>query len=424
MAEYDVSGAAMRRGLVLREQGRYREAEEYFREALGENPHDWEAFLQLSVCLLNQTPGRPKEALDAINEALKHAPNEREPHTVKALILCQLDRPKEALVEARSALALDPCSSSAFVAEAQAHIGMQNWAEAEESARNALAYDADNSSAANLLSLTLRMQKRKVENADQIRGMLARDPEDSWTHVSAGWAALQNGERKVGETHFLEALRLDPECESAREGLLHSFRARSPLYKAYLAYCFAMQRLKKGARWAIILGLYFGMRFSRVLFTGSLEPVGIAIVLLYLLFVCWTWLAKGTGNLILLFDGFAKHALRTSEKLEGITVGGGLLTGLVLVAFSFVFSPLWLFILGVGLCAAAMPFSMVFTNASVLGRTIFGAIAAYILTTALLTCIAPLFGGSQDYFFKFSVWNLALMGVCTWLGSIPALRRE
>src|SRR5580658_256855 len=126
--------------------------------------------------------------------------------------------------------------------------------------------------------------------------MLARDPQNASTHASAGWAALQRGERRVAEEHFLEALRLEPGSENARHGLLNSFRARSPFYRAYLAYCFWMQQLSRRTRWAVIIGLIVITNFSRELFTGSMAPVGYAVSVLYGLFVLWVWVAKGIGN--------------------------------------------------------------------------------------------------------------------------------
>ena len=129
--------------------------------------------------------------------------------------------------------------------------------------------DADNSASANQLAQALRLQNKHAENASHLAGMLSRDPEDPYTHANAGWAALQRGERRAAEVHFREALRLSPGFESAREGLLTSFRARSPLYRAYLRYCFAMQRLGAGSRWAVIIGLYLGNAVQAPAFTEA-----------------------------------------------------------------------------------------------------------------------------------------------------------
>jgi len=70
------------------------------------------------------------------------------------------------------------------------------------------------------------------------------------------------------------------------ELLLTSFRARSPLYRGYLKYSFAMARLNRKARWAVIIGLYLSVRFAGLL------PGGWVLVAIYFLFVLWVWVAR------------------------------------------------------------------------------------------------------------------------------------
>ena len=246
------------RGLQLKDLGRYPEAERAFKEALAQEPNDAFTLHQLAACQFHQS-GRQREALATVDAAIAIEPNSADHHILRSFILSHLNRSKEALETARLAISLDPLRSGAFTAAAQAHLHLENWADAEAAARKALALDADNSASANQLAQALRLQNKLAENASHLAGMLARDPADPHTHASAGWAALQRGERRTAEVHFREALRLSPGFESAREGLLTSFRARSPLYRAYLRYCFAMQRLGKGRQWAVIIGAYVAM---------------------------------------------------------------------------------------------------------------------------------------------------------------------
>jgi tetratricopeptide (TPR) repeat protein len=406
------------RGLQLKELGRYTDAESAFREALAQEPNDGFTLHQLAACQWH-IPERHKDALQTINQAIAAEPNESEHHILRAFILCVLRRPKEALAATRTALGLDPQDTGAFAAEAQAHLQMENWALAEQSARQALALDADNAAAANQLAQALRLQNKQTENAAHLAGMLARDPGDAFTHANAGWSALQRGEHRQAETHFREALRLDPDFDYAREGLLNSFRARSPLYRAYLKYSFAMQRLSSGKRWAVILGLYFGVKVARYI------PGGFILVALYFLFVLWVWVARPVGNFLLLFDAFAKHALRAREKVEAAVVGGGLTLGFIAVIASIGLDLADQCLVGIGLIAASFPLSLTFTNESRVGSWLFGGIGG---ATLLGTSIAI-----------FAVWwpvipanpILELLGgaclaclASTWLGNIPALNRR
>lgn len=406
------------RGLQLKELGRYADAESAFKEALAQEPNDAFALHQLAGCQW-QIAGRQKDALQTINQAISVEPNDSEHHILRAFILCVLDRPKEALASAQTALGLSPNESGAYTAEAQAHLQMENWPAAERAARQALALDADNSGAANQLAQALRLQNKQAENDAHLAGMLARDPDDAFTHANAGWSALNRGEHRAAEVHFREALRIDPDFDYAREGLLNSFRARSPLYRAYLRYCFAMQRLSSGARWAVIIGLYFGVKLARYI------PGGFILVALYFLFVLWVWVARPVGNFMLLFDAFAKYALRPLEKIEAAVVGGGLALGVASIIASFVFTSDVALFLGLGCIAVSFPLSLTFTNQSPIGRWLFGAIgaAAALATIAILLALwLPTLPqkGITDFFTGACIACLA----STWLGNIPALVRR
>lgn len=406
------------RGLQLKEIGRYADAEKAFREALAQAPNDAFAMHHLAACQFHQAD-RHREALTTINQAIALEPNEVDHHILRAFILCVLDRAKEALDAARGALQLAPNSDAAFTAVAQAHLQLSQWADAEKAARQALALDADNSTAANQLAQALRLQNKLTENAGHLAGMLARDPEDPYTHANAGWTALQAGRHRDAEMHFREALRLHPGFDSAREGLLNSFRARSPLYRGYLRYCFAMQRLSSGSRWAVIIGLYLAARFgSRVR-----GPIGLAIIALYFLFVLWVWVARPFGNLMLLFDRFARYALTRGEKLEAAVVGGGLCVGIVALGAGLALKSEAALTAGIGLIAMSFPLAMTFTNGSKLGMILFGAIGGVTFLGTVLCLVAktaPALGGIADQMFLAGcLGSLA----STWIGNIPALRK-
>jgi len=405
------------RGLQLRDLGRYADAENCFREALAQEPNDAFALHQLAACQL-QLPKRQRDALATIDSAIGLEPNDAEHHVLRSYILSNMDRPKEGLIAAQTALGLDPHSSMAFTAQAQAHLQMEQWPAAEHSARQALALDADNSPAANQLAQALRLQNKLAENASHLAGMLARDPEDAFTHANAGWAALQRGQHRAAEEHFREALRLDPDFDYARHGLLESFRARSPIYRAYLRYCFFMQRLSSGSRWAVIIGLYLASRFARNI------PGGFALVALYMLFVLWVWVAKPVGNFFLLFDSFARYALRPSEKREAAAVGGALAFGLVIVLGTFVLRWPHTMPLGIGLIAAAFPLALTFTNGARFGSWLFGSIAAITILGAALSALA----GHVPLVDAEAATQLFIAGIfgciaTTWIGNIPLLRR-
>lgn len=407
------------RGLQLSQLGRYTDAAGAFREALGQNPHDAFALHQLALCQLH-LPAEKAQSLATIGQAIALEPEDADHFVLQSFIFAGLERPREALAAARTALGYDPYLPGAFTAEAQAHLGLSDWPAAEQSARQALALDPDFTVAANQLAHALRLQNKMDENAEQLAGMLARDPEDADTHASAGWSTLQRGRHREAETHFREALRLEPDHESAREGMLNSFRARSRFYRGYLAYVFFMQRIGGKSRWAVVIGLYVAMRMGRAYFTGPKAGIGVAIVAIYLTFVLWVWLAKAVGNFILLFDPFARLVLRRDEKWEAATVGGALGLGLLALGGVFATHNAALIVPAIALIASTFPLSMTFTNAARVGAWISGSIAVITLVSGLLFLAAAI---PEDYLLAPFGFGLVGCLLTTWLGNLRFFRR-
>ncbi len=415
---------AFARALLFVRQGRYREAESYLRKAIQHDPADPQSFFFLATCLMHDPNTRP-EALSMIDQALRLRPTRGVYHAQRANILILLRRTKEALAEVELARSLAPDSPDSYVAESVVMLILGKPQEAERAARQALALDPENEAAGDSLADALRMQGKLEESAVQIRGLLGRNPENPWTHSSAGMLALQRGKVRAAETHFLSALRIEPEHREAREGLLHAFRARSPLYRAYLKYSFMMEKLGSTGRGILVIGLLILMQFANVAFVGRLAPVGMVLVALYCLFVLWIWVAKGVGNLFLLFDRFASIALRTDEKTEALVVGGGVILGLLLFATGLCVKQISVIFVGLTLIAAAFPMSLVFTNRSKSGRIVFGLVGGFVYLGGLVSLLFLFLPGDDARGLATTVfgWTMILALVTTWLGNVPALRR-
>ncbi len=412
------------RALLFVGQGRYREAESYLRRAIQSDPEEPQGFFFLSTCLMHDPNTRP-EALSMIDQALRLRPSRAFYHAQRANILILLNRTKEALLEVEQARSLAPDSPDSYVAESLVMLVLGKPHEAERTARQALALDPENEAAGDSLADALRMQGKLEESAAHIRGLLARNPENPWTHSSAGMLALQRGEVRAAETHFRSALRIEPEHREAREGLLHAFRARSPLYRAYLRYSFMMEKLGRAGRGMVVIGLLILMQFANAAFVGRLAPIGMALIGFYCLFVLWIWVAKGVGNLFLLFDRFARLALRSDEKREAIAVGGGVLVGLGLFVTGLLSKQISVIFVGLTLIAAAFPMSLVFTNRSKAGRVVFSLVGAFTYLGGLLSLLLVVLpvGSGAGFATTLFGWTMILALVTTWIGNIPALRR-
>ena len=414
------AAAATQRGRVLLEQRRYPEAEKYFRDALANDPNDPEALYFLAVCQTNQN--RHKDALETIDRTLAVAPEMADFHALRAFILVDLHRSGDALKASEEALRIEPDSDFALTARAAAFLSRNEWATAELAARKALDLNPENSIAANQLAHALRLQNRLQESAEQTGYMLSQDPESGDNHSTAGWLALQRGDGRKAEEHFLEALRLDAGNESAKAGLKEAFKARSAIYRWYLNYCFFMQRFTAGKQWLVLLGLLFAVNIAPRVLPPSLA-LGVSVT--YMLFVLWVHVARAVGNFQLLFDRFARHALEKGEVWEAIFVGIGVIAGLPLLAAGLIARQPILLVAGVTLIGSAFPFAYTFMNSVKAGRLLFGGIGVFVYFAGGISIYQML----TDH--SLGVWTaplgqlafLAVIGV-TWLCNVRSLNRR
>ena len=58
--------------------------------------------------------------------------------------------------------------------------------------------------------------------------------------------------------HFREALRLNPNMEWARQGILEALRARNPIYRVMLRYFLWMSRFRGKVQFGIVIGGWLG----------------------------------------------------------------------------------------------------------------------------------------------------------------------
>lgn len=414
-------------GLLLQEQGRLDEAEACYYGVLSREPENDFVYSRLALCHLSQDK-RKSDALKAIDEAIRIRADESFYHALRALILSDLHRAKEAMGSADRAIALNPEDHFALSAKATVYCEMQRWSDAEEWCRRALASNSDDGMAANLLTHVLRVQGKTEMNEAAVAAQLSDDPENSLAHVNAGWSALQKHDHQQAETHFREALRLDPESEAARDGLLESFKARSWFYRAYLSYCFFMQRFTGGKQWAIIIGIYVLYRVAAKALEKISPLIAGGLVCLWLGFVMWVWLAPGIGNFLVFMDKNARLALRKGEVIQGVAVGGGLLAGIMTLVIGSIWESDPAICAGFGLILSTVPASLTFNNGSRKGTLFFGLITAYVYLATIAAAVnefafatAP---GISDRSVFFAVPAILGAVLCTWLGNIPALRRE
>jgi tetratricopeptide (TPR) repeat protein len=318
--------AKLQRGSMLRQLARFADAERFLQNAIAEQPSNAQGYLELAICY-EAWGDHDKQALDCIDRAIALAPNDARPHAWRAWILGSLDRDRDAIAAAEDALRLDSHDILALNALGRAHAGLQEWKEAERCARAVLVLNAENTAGLNMLSVSLRQQGRLREANAISDTLLALVPDDAYAQNSAGWAALQAGDHRLANRHFLEALRLDPTLDNARRGLVHAFNSRVWLYRMYYQYLAWMSRHKKASRYVILIVMYIvyrGVVGTLRVHYGHAGQIWIPVVIA-IYFIIFGF-GRSFGNFFLLLDPFARHALGRKE------IG---LSCLVLVAYGF-----------------------------------------------------------------------------------------
>tara|TARA_R100000027_G_scaffold26772_2_gene19438 strand:+ start:13654 stop:14919 length:1266 start_codon:yes stop_codon:yes gene_type:complete len=409
------------RGRMLRDHSRYEDALEYFNQAIGVRPDSVEAFVEKALCEVQL--GNTREAKASIDQAISIDPEHGMAYAVKALVLLELDRPRDGCVMAKKAVSIDAANPTFHRILGQSYFRMEKLDRAEASLREALSIDPDDETAANLLTALLRRQNRMDENRDHMDRLLESNPENAFTHFNAGYSALQSTEYKKAEEHFRESLRLDPNFDEARKGLLQSFRARSTFYSLFLRYCFLMQRLSGGARWGLIIGLLLAVRVGRSLLEKVHPSLAIALVAVYMIFVFWGFLVGGISNLIVLSDRNARYALKKVDVLEGFIVGGFFFSGLLFAACAMLFSLPVFLPLALGFSASTIPLSMCFNNDSKAGVWLFAALGSATVLAGLVTGVGNSVAVEPTILSPLLSFLLFGCMISTWLSGVKALHR-
>lgn len=317
------------RALILHQQRRFADAERELKQILSSDPHNANAHAMLGLCLAEQQ--NLSQATAEADAAVGLAPDMSFAHYVRARVLLDRNRPEEAGAAINEALRLDSFNPDYYAMLASIRFNQRRWPDALQAAENGLSITADHSSCANLRAMALVQLGRRDEAGAAIGQSLARDPHNAVTHANQGWALLNKGEHKKALEHFREALRLDPELDWARSGMVEALKARHLVYRIMLRYFLWMGRMRQAMQWGIIIGLYvaFQLITSVAQSHPELAPILWPLVIAYLIFAYLTWIASPLFNLLLRLNRFGRYALSKQQRVASNWIGISLLGGIV-----------------------------------------------------------------------------------------------
>jgi tetratricopeptide (TPR) repeat protein len=321
------------RARLLLAQSRAADAERESMLALADQGENAEALALLALSRIEQ--GKSKEALEAARNGVGVAPEEPFLHYVHGHILRHMERYDDAYQAAKESLRLEPRDPDTHALIASIELARNRWPESLDSSEMALVFNPEHVGAANLRAMALVRMGRKAEATQSVDYALHKAPENAFSHANQGWNYLHRNDPHKAQEHFREALRLDPNLEYARDGMLEALKARNPVYRVMLAYFLWLGRQSSRFQWVFIIGIFFGGRITRALSQSqpAFNWIWWPLLGLFYGFVFLSWTAHPMFNLLLRFDRFGRHVLSADQRKAANWFGGTFALSLGLLAW-------------------------------------------------------------------------------------------
>ena len=305
---------SIERGTLLYQTGRYDLAEQQYRAALVAEPSNALAHAMVGLCLLHRE--QFDDAADEARQAIQLRPDWAVGYATLSAVLSARRRWPQAADAIEQAIRLDPFNPGHRGTLAGIRSQERRWADALAAADAGLAIDPGNAACVNVRGQALVNLGRREEAGVTLAGALARDPHSAVTHANQGWTLLHAGDHRAALEHFREALRIDPNQQWAKAGIVEALKARNVIYRVMLRYFLFMSRMSRQVQWGIIVGGYVGDRLLGAAAEDhpAVRPYVLPVMVAYGLFAVMTWLAGPAFNLMLRVDRFGRHVLSPSQR--------------------------------------------------------------------------------------------------------------
>ncbi|HEV2694851.1 MAG TPA: tetratricopeptide repeat protein [Verrucomicrobiae bacterium] len=245
------------RALLLFNRKRHEEAVGELQTAIAENENDPHCHGLLALCLSRLE--RHQAALESAKRSIEIAPDSSYGHSVLARVYADRGRYAEAREAVRQAIQIDPEEANTQGMLAQIEYCLDHWDAAVKAADAGLALDATEDVCLHFRSLALVKLGRMAEAEKDQAALLAADPNDTYTHMARGWTLLEQGNADEARHHFLESLRLDPDNDDARSGLVNALKARHFIFGLALRLLLYLDRFRTWSLWVAAFVFFFGL---------------------------------------------------------------------------------------------------------------------------------------------------------------------
>ncbi|SEW20492.1 tetratricopeptide repeat protein [Chitinophaga arvensicola] len=314
----------IQRAQILVQQGRFEDAFVALRQHLSTNAHDTDGLFLLAVCYLET--GNTAEAAQVASNTLGFAPYDDRFLYLLSRIAFQKNQYNEAIKTISAAVAINPYRVDYFAMWSQILLSRKEYEPALRKAEEGLAINPEDEACLNLRSHALFRLGKKEEAFSNLHEALEHNPENAYTHANLGWRWLEAGDHRKSLEHFRESLKIDPNNDWARQGMVQAMKARYWLYRQFLNYAFFMGRQKARTQWIIIIAIFILTQIaSRVFF-----PVYVLLALMAIS----TWLIAPVSNLFLRLNPYGRYAL-SKEQTQVSNIVGVLLSVALLAAAGY-----------------------------------------------------------------------------------------
>ena len=245
---------------TLVELGQYVEAERHLRQVLVSDPEDAMTLRNLAYCVALQN--QFKDALKIIQKSLGLDPEDSFSHFAHAYILIHVNRMTAAHRAILEAIRLAPQHADYYGTLSNILFAKREFSEALRVAEMGLSIDPNNEVCLARRAIALAHLGRSGEAIASADRSVGIDGDDSILHANRGFVSLRNMDHDEARLSFREALRIDPNNEWAREGMLEAMRAKSRAFRVILRGFFWLNSIPAAFRNIIVYSVILFPRLA------------------------------------------------------------------------------------------------------------------------------------------------------------------
>lgn len=314
---------ARERASILMELGDLVRARTELTNILAARPDDAEAHAEMAVCFSRF--GNDKKAVEHSEKVLALAPDWEHAHYIHAFVLYRSGRNRLACLSIDRAIELYPEYSEYWALKSDIKLSSSRATydkrAALKCADQGLEFDPQDVHCHYARAYALKSLGEKAAAKEELELCLGLAPNDASLHKLHASMMLDGRNFDGALDSYREALRLNPESESARAGLISALRAKNRLYR-FLLFIMDPGGVAKGGTIIGIIASVYGFAFLLKLNNPLLNSILNALIgpffLGVLLLTGFIFTADELFNFLLLVDKTTRSQLTTSEKNSAI----------------------------------------------------------------------------------------------------------